>query len=148
MSSFRGVKRAHSLASSAAAPPPISVFDLARLLVQVLPSHTDCLHPTILEFVAEPSWTLSATSARERYVLTERDLAGLPHRLTSNPKNRRFAPMKLYKETDLYRLALRKYKSAIGFEAAYNKRQKRSEAGRKAAETKRRRLEDGRQLRR
>ncbi len=115
---------------------PLSVFDLARLLVELLPTHTDCLHPSIIEYIVEPSWNMSATMAREKYALTLTDLKVLKFSLATNPKNRKFAPMKLYKEIDLYRLALKKHKSAIGFERALNKRQKRSEAGKKAAETR------------
>ena len=58
--------------------------------------------------VLEPQ-CLTATGARDRFVLTDRDLRGLPCALRTNPYSRSAAPMRLYRISDLRTVAERKH---------------------------------------
>lgn len=80
--------------------------------------------------VLEPQ-KLSATAARERFVLTDRDLrprADLPCELRQNPYSRSAPPMRLYRISDLRAVAEAKYG---GLEHADAQRDKRARSKRR-----------------
>lgn len=70
---------------------------------------------------------LTATGARERFLLTDRDLTDLPAVLKSNPLFKTAAPMRLYRVSHLREAATRKYGGIRFQDSQRRKRQERAE---------------------
>lgn len=71
---------------------------------------------------------LTATGARDRFVLTDKDLRGLPCQLLQNPYRRSAAPMRMYKVSDLRSIATAKYGGIEFVGTKREERQRRSGA--------------------
>lgn len=76
---------------------------------------------------------LTATGARERFLLTDRDLADLPAMLKRNPYFSSAAPMRLIRVSDLREAAERKYGGIQFLDAQKRKRSDRAERTVRAA---------------
>lgn len=96
--------------------PTVPLFK-ARVRQQLIAERVDRDVAASREWIREQSW-ISATRAKERYKLRNRDLDNLMHLATANPRYRRGAPMRLYRERDVVRAAYEKYGGAEGLDMA------------------------------